>query len=272
MACPATTYYRSVQARGVLRSIDDIETKARVLQAFMEHQQPEAGHRPITPEDRSYTKELAAVQVFGLEVEHIAGKESLGQDREPARTRRVVEGLWRRGAAGDARAIRIIVDRSPAACPDWLRAPPLWHDAGVRFVVWPTPAELDQLPRLLQGRYWQQQATPAAMRVAHERSSAWVGAIDQHGVLLAVARALSDGTSRGAIYDVVVDEPLQGGGLGRALVQLLLDHPVLRTCEQVTLGTRDRMRFYEHFGFRNIAPRVPGCEQSVMMAKTRAAQ
>src|SRR5690606_3031546 len=181
------------------------------------------------------------------------GKENLGQDREPESTRTVVEGLWRRGAPGDPRAIRLILDRSPAATPDWLKPPPALGERGVRLVISPTQAELEQVPRLLTGRYWRQNSSPEAMRTSHERSSAWVGAVDSDGVLMGVARALGDGTARGAIYDVVVDEPLQGAGLGRSLVQLLLDHPALRHCERVLLGTRDRMRFYEHFGFRNVA-------------------
>lgn len=249
LACPATTYFRSVQAHGVLRDVSDPDQKAIALQRFMEHQQPEGGHRPITFSDPLYTKELRAVRVFGLEIARITGKENLGQDREPERTRKVVEGLWRRGEPGDPRAIRVILERSPRATPDWLR-PPVTLAGRVRLLVSPTAAELDQVPRLLQGRYWREHASAAEMRASHARSSAWVGAVDAQGTLVGVARGLGDSAARGGIYDVVVDEAFQRHGLGRALVQLLLDHPALRDCERVTLGTRDQMRFYEHFGFR----------------------
>src|SRR5690606_32828375 len=103
MACPATTYYRSVQVHGMLRDVDDLARKAAALAAFMAHQQPEGGHAPIRVEDPRYAKELRAVRVFGVEAERITGKESLGQDRPPERTQKVVEGLWRRGDPDDPR-------------------------------------------------------------------------------------------------------------------------------------------------------------------------
>jgi ribosomal protein S18 acetylase RimI-like enzyme len=122
---------------------------------------------------------------------------------------------------------------------------------GLRLIVYPTADELDQVPPLLLGRYWRQTATPHEIRTSHARSNAWVGAIDHDRRLVAVARALGDAASRGSVYDVVVDEALQRVGLGRALMRLLLDHPALRACERVSLATRDRMHFYEHFGFQS---------------------
>ena len=175
LACPATTYYRSAQAHGTLRDIVDPEHKARALQAFMEHQQPEGGHQPVDARDPSYEKSLRGVRVFGLEVEHITGKESLGQDREPERTQRVVEGLWRRGDAGDLRAIRLILEKSPRATPEWLLAPAALRERGVTLLTSPSERELVQVPRLLEGRYWRLEATPESMVTSHRQSSAWVG-------------------------------------------------------------------------------------------------
>src|SRR5947207_1203329 len=48
-ACPATTYYRSVQVHGALERVDERGAKARVLQALMEKLQPEGKHVPIAP-------------------------------------------------------------------------------------------------------------------------------------------------------------------------------------------------------------------------------
>src|SRR5687767_1957961 len=47
-ACPATTYYESVQLHGVLESVDDPVFKAQALQKLMERFQPEGRHIPIT--------------------------------------------------------------------------------------------------------------------------------------------------------------------------------------------------------------------------------
>ena len=252
LACPATTYYRSAQAHGVLRNVEELSQKAVLLQAFMQHQQSEGGHQPIDARDPRYEKELRAVRVFGLEVVRVAGKESLGHDRPPERTRKVVEGLWRRGEPGDARAVRVILERSPAATPDWLKPPQALAEQGVRLLTFPTDRELEQVPRLLIGRYWHQSSTPERIRSSHAHSSAWVGALDREGTLIGVARALGDAWARGVLYDVVVDEPFQGVGLGRSLVRLLLDHPAVRGCPRVLLAPPDRMRFYEQFGFRSL--------------------
>jgi nitroimidazol reductase NimA-like FMN-containing flavoprotein (pyridoxamine 5'-phosphate oxidase superfamily)/GNAT superfamily N-acetyltransferase len=252
MACPATTYYRSAQAHGVLRNVDELSRKAVLLQAFMQHQQAEGGHQPIDTADPRYEKELRAVRVFGLDIARVAGKENLGQDRPPERTRKVVDGLWRRGDPSDPEAIRIILERSPRATPDWLKPPQALADQGVRLVTFPTEHELEQTPRLLLGRYWKENATPESIRLSHARSSAWVGALAREGTLIGMARALGDAAARGVLYDVVVDEPFQKLGLGRSLVQLLLNHPAVRGCERLLLATRDRMRFYEHFGFQNL--------------------
>src|SRR5688572_23637562 len=53
-ACPATTYYRSVQVHGVIEEVLDPEAKARVLQALMQKLQPEGGYVPITHADPRY--------------------------------------------------------------------------------------------------------------------------------------------------------------------------------------------------------------------------
>src|SRR5438045_1141120 len=46
-ACPATTYYRSVQVHGLLEEVSDPDAKARVLSALMTKFQPEGGYVPI---------------------------------------------------------------------------------------------------------------------------------------------------------------------------------------------------------------------------------
>src|SRR5690606_34822181 len=124
--------------------------------------------------------------------------------------------LWQRGDPGDPQAIRIIPERSPAATPDWLKPPAALAKRGTQLVTFPTERELQQVPRLLMGRYWRQSSTPESIRRSHVRSSAWVGALDRDGTLIGVARALGDAAARGVLYDVVVDEAFQRQGSGGA--------------------------------------------------------
>jgi len=112
-ACPATQYYEAVMIRGRARIVSDPDEKARALQALMEKLQPEGGHVPITAREPLYAASLKSTAVVAIEVEEMTGKLSLGQDRTPTRRKRVIKGLQRRNAPGDAATI----DAMRAAAP-----------------------------------------------------------------------------------------------------------------------------------------------------------
>jgi len=54
------------------------------------------------------------------------------------------------------------------------------------------------------------------------------------------------------LWDVVVHSQERGQGLGRALVQTLLEAPGLRAVERVYLMTTNSSGFYLQMGFRRI--------------------
>ncbi len=67
--------------------------------------------------------------------------------------------------------------------------------------------------------------------------------------LVGFGRASSDGVYRAVLWDVVVPEDLQGQGLGRSLVEALLNARTLRSVERVYLMTTNSSGFYEQLGF-----------------------
>ena len=67
--------------------------------------------------------------------------------------------------------------------------------------------------------------------------------------LVGFGRASSDGIYRAVLWDVVVPEDLQGQGLGRRLVEALLNSDPLRAVERVYLMTTNSAGFYEQLGF-----------------------
>ncbi len=71
--------------------------------------------------------------------------------------------------------------------------------------------------------------------------------------MIGCARATSDGIYRATIWDVVIDEDYQGGGLGRKLVQTVLSHPRMCRVERVYLMTTYKQSFYERIGFQRNA-------------------
>ncbi len=253
-ACPATTYYRSVQIHGVLEQVVETRDKAAALAALMAKYQPEGGHAPIDvahPDyERLYRKEVDGLLVARVRPERVDGKAKLGQNRRPEALQRIVEALWRRGRPGDVEAIDALLVANPRVPPpDFLRGP------GVTLGV-ARASDLGPTVALLEGTYWWAGVPRPKLEAAVRGATARVVA-RADGRLVGSASALADGGRRAWIMDVVVDAPWRGRGVGEALMRVLLDHPAVRGCERVGLATKDAAPFYRRFGF---APRTGGGE------------
>jgi len=268
-ACPATTFYRAVQAHGVLTEEHDPVRKARVMEALMQKHQPEGGYTPLDATSPLYRKALAGIDVVFVDLASLRGKAKLGQNRTPAERARVLEGLWRRGLAGDAMACVRVLD----ACPDTPREGFLHAPLGTTLVpALERDTDLHTAVTLLAPQYWNvDRFSPETLAAAHRASSAWVGARDAEGNLVASARAISDAAKHAWIYDVVVAPAWQGKGVGRAVMRLLLDHPALRGAAFVHLGTRDAQGFYASLGFCPSDALPPRPYTSTTMTRVRSA-
>ncbi|MFV8749739.1 GNAT family N-acetyltransferase [Nannocystaceae bacterium ST9] len=254
-ACPATTFYRSAQVHGRLEPIEEPRLRARIMQALMQRFQPEGRHVPIDvdhPEwDRLYRKPVAGLLVAGVRPERISGKFKLGQDRTPEQFCGLIEGLWRRGRPGVDAAIELCRQYHPARpLPEFLRGP-----EGSELCTRLGERDVADVVALLRGQYWNLEWDDDRIARALLGSNAWVGARDREGKLIASARATGDGAKLATIYDVVVAEHWRGRGLGRRVIELLLDHPALRGVGRIDLATRDAQEFYRGFGFTERTPR-----------------
>jgi ribosomal protein S18 acetylase RimI-like enzyme/nitroimidazol reductase NimA-like FMN-containing flavoprotein (pyridoxamine 5'-phosphate oxidase superfamily) len=247
-ACPATTFFRAAQVRGVLTALEAPEAKARVLQRLMEKLQPEGGFTPIDAASPLYAAAVKGLLIAGVSLEAAVAKVKLGQNRSGEVRAAIVEQLWRRGAAGDARAVEAVLEATDTPVPAFLRGP-----GDVRLHAALDERHLDQAVALLRGTYWNDVFSEAELRRAHLGSSAWVGALDDSGALVATARAIADGGKYAWVYDVCVAEAWRNRGLGQAVMRLLLDHPAVRSCRRVRLGTRDAQSLYRRFGFVDCA-------------------
>ena len=244
-ACPATTLYRSAQARGTVSFVADPVEKAAALQALMRKLQPEGGHLPIRAQDPVYRAAVKGIRIAKLPLDEVTGKFKLAQNKPDAVFEGIVAGLWRRGTPRDLRALDLLLSMRPEAQrPPSMRAP-----EGYRCLVAPSPSRADEVAELLEGQYWTQGTTAAARRLAHLQSAAWVVLLDGGDRVVASARAVSDRVRFAAVFDVVVRPESRRRGLGRSLMGLLLEHPALRETRSVFLRTRDAERFYESLGF-----------------------
>jgi GNAT superfamily N-acetyltransferase/nitroimidazol reductase NimA-like FMN-containing flavoprotein (pyridoxamine 5'-phosphate oxidase superfamily) len=245
LACPATTYYESVEVRGELEVIEDASRKDAVLTALMEKYQPEGGYERIDSRTELYKKQVLATRVFGFRIAQIRAKLSVGQDRPAERVTKVVAGLWRRGLSEDLPAIERVLRESPLARPEFLRGP-----EGTTILVHATSARAEEHASLLAAEYWRTGSTKNEIVRSILGSNAWIGLSQSNGELIAAGRALTDGAWTGVICDVVVAPAFRGRGHGEALMRVLLDHPRLREVRRLRLGTRDAASFYEKLGFR----------------------
>src|SRR5687767_1978400 len=90
---------------------------------------------------------------------------------------------------------------------------------------------------LLKANYWGLRRTDEVNRRAFENSVCAIALID--GKQVGFARASGDRAVFARISDVIVWPEHRGKGIGKALVQALLDHPDLLTVSTWMLNTSD---------------------------------
>lgn len=113
----------------------------------------------------------------------------------------------------------------------------------------PARVDLAQLLELYQITWWAHDRTRDQVRHALEHSrpviTAWEGRR-----MVGFTRVISDLTYRATIWDVIVRPSHQGRGIGKLLMQQVLEHPDLQTVTNFVLLTKDQHAFYERLGFR----------------------
>ena len=72
--------------------------------------------------------------------------------------------------------------------------------------------------------------------------------------LVGFGRASSDGIHRAVLWDIVVAGDLQGRGLGKQVVEALLEMPALQQVERIYLMTTKSAGFYQQLNFRSAEP------------------
>ena len=86
------------------------------------------------------------------------------------------------------------------------------------------------------------------------RGSAVVVSLWRGKRLVGFGRASSDGIHRAVLWDIVVAGDLQGRGLGRQVVEALLESPRLQRVERIYLMTTNSAGFYQQLGFSSAEP------------------
>jgi len=112
-----------------------------------------------------------------------------------------------------------------------------------------TPGHLRQLQRLLdEHSFWASGRSQRELDRMLAGSQAVVSAWESAN-LVGFGRATSDGVFRAVLWDVVVASEHQGRGLGRRIVEALLQEPALKGVERTYLMTTNSSGFYAQLGF-----------------------
>ncbi|NOU96283.1 flavin-nucleotide-binding protein [Paenibacillus sp. LMG 31456] len=115
LACPATSYFKSVLIKGYAELVVDPELKASALTAFMVKLQPEGGYAPIDPQDPDYTPQIKATAVVRIRITEVSSKFKFGQNLKEPKFSQITEGLQERNRPLDAETIELM----KAYCPHY---------------------------------------------------------------------------------------------------------------------------------------------------------
>lgn len=130
---------------------------------------------------------------------------------------------------------------------EWFRPDGFW--------VTDDPERLD-VPRvhrwLSEESYWAAGATLERVTTSI-RGSITFGCYRSDGRQVGVTRLITDGAVAGLISDVFVDARYRGKGLGKFLMQSVLEHPAASGLKRILLCTDDAHGLYRQFGFVDLS-------------------
>lgn len=110
--------------------------------------------------------------------------------------------------------------------------------------------QLLQLVDLFQQERWTKGRRLEDVKVCLANSGVVLGILNRQGELIAFSRVVTDFVYKGIACDIIVREDLRGTGLGKKLIDLLLNHPRLSNLRKLELFCApDMIEFYEKYGF-----------------------
>ena len=112
-----------------------------------------------------------------------------------------------------------------------------------------TERHVHDLVRMYQNEWWTKGRELSQVKEMLRHSDFIVAVCDGER-LVAFARLLTDFVFKAVIYDVIVDPAYRSQGLGRLLMENIVNHPSLQSVKHLDLYCLpDLLSFYEHWGF-----------------------
>ena len=107
--------------------------------------------------------------------------------------------------------------------------------------------QLDRICQLLGNTYWAQ--TRPRDTIAKSIANSLCLGVYADGRQVGFARCVTDYATVYWLADVIIDPDYRGLGLGKALVDTVVHHELLKGCHGI-LATQDAHGLYEQFGFQ----------------------
>lgn len=104
--------------------------------------------------------------------------------------------------------------------------------------------------RLLKQTYWASQRTKEVIQKSIDNSLCYGVFNSENETLIGFARAVTDYATMFYLADVIVDEAYQGKGIGKFLVDTVVNDDKIKGLRGILL-TKDAHKLYERFGFNH---------------------
>lgn len=115
-----------------------------------------------------------------------------------------------------------------------------------------TKPQISELTELYRQEFWSRDRTESGVETMLAHSDIVIGIVDDQEHLVGFTRVMTDFVYRAVIYDVIVKSSHRQQGLGRKLLDAIVEHPQLKNVEYLGLFCLpEMMPFYEQWNFVN---------------------
>lgn len=112
--------------------------------------------------------------------------------------------------------------------------------------------DFDFIYKSLITTYWVKNKNLSIECVTKAFKNSWSAMVFKCNIPVAFGRMITDYVSFGYLSDVFVSEEYRGRGIGKFLVNNLLNHECVRDIEKIMLATKDAHGLYQQFGFDKV--------------------
>lgn len=111
--------------------------------------------------------------------------------------------------------------------------------------------DVDFIHEFIGNSYWGQERTRQQTMITIENSFCF-GMYEESERQIGFGRIVTDYVFFGYFMDIIIAKSHQGKGLGKALIEFMLNHKTIKSLQTVALKTKDAHLLYEKYGFKKV--------------------